>query len=376
MLRDTIVFVIGIFCLCVPNLAAIGQAPSPAFALPQPTEKPPTLTFEQLRNGVRQYYQAIRALEVELERTSEVASFDPDFGRVIPRSRHRFAFKGEKRMASHSGPPQGQPDGPLTLESTVVFTGDASRQYRPASGSGIIQRAKMQTVDINPYMFALAIPVRDRDRDLASESVYHLPYALEHAKLDWRVNPKLETVDGAECHVVSESNTKQRIWIDPKIGYAMRFRERHWPVKDTPTSQWPLGQHIALGGYRQLVDGVWLPERIETVQFASEPQILWNLVSHHSTLRVTKLAINEQVPESLFTLSFPPGTLVHDEVRNRDYRIGESNEELDLTVAEGREEVSASGSSWWLVLINVVVAVVIVVILVYLRRAKRRRAAD
>ena len=78
--------------------------------LPQHTDKRATLTFDQLRDGIRQYYRRIRAIEVEYNETVEVAPFDAAAKGSIPKGEHHFASKGEKRMASQSFPPRGKPD--------------------------------------------------------------------------------------------------------------------------------------------------------------------------------------------------------------------------------------------------------------------------
>ena len=241
-----------------------------------------------------------------------------------------------------------------------------------------ILQHKDDFIDTDPYMASLAIPVRDSDRSRVSKTDWFLPYALDVPELEWKVSPKLEIADGAECHVL-ESKYRQRIWVDPKIGYAIRFRERDAPIKDKSADQWPLGERHAFGSYRKFTGEIWLPERIVAVGYADTtvPENLWNRVSRRSTLQVTKLAVNDNVPDSLFTMSFPPGTFVMDEVHNRNYRIGKSNEELDVLVQEGRGELPGSPSrrSWVMILLNVVAIIALASLFVYWKVAKKRRAA-
>ncbi|MGO9115327.1 MAG: hypothetical protein ACLP9L_39445, partial [Thermoguttaceae bacterium] len=259
---------------------------------------------------------------VEYEQITEVLSVQAeDKGTIIPRSTHHFAFKGECRFCSGSFPPADEPSGPLQPEMTLAFNGDASRKYRPAEMQGFIQKDKDHFVDLDAYMNALAVPISDKDRSVASMTDYFLPYALDRAKLGWKVCPKLEMVDGAECHVL-ESKDRHRIWVDPQLGYAMRFREIYWAAKDRPISQYPLWMRDEFGSYRQLADGMWLPQRIMSEQHptACSAENRCNRVGFRNLLQVSKLAINEQVPDTRFTISFPPGTLVADTINNRVYR--------------------------------------------------------
>jgi len=319
-----------------PLLMAFGQGRSQVIALPQPTEKPATFAFEQLRDGIRQYYREIKAIEVEYEQTTDVVSAEPGDEHVIPRAMHRFASRGEKRLCCGSYPPRGKAGATLELGSTHAFNGDYYQVYTPAEKTGFIARSKDPFVDSDAYMRALAIPVSDRDGSFVSRTEYFFPYVLDHADFEWKVSPKLEIVDGAECHVL-ESKFRQRIRVDPRIGYAMRFRERYWPVKDRPANQLPLGVRNLFSSYRQLADGIRLPQRIDSVQYTSPslPENLWNRVRFVVVRQAAKLAINEQVEDSLFTLSFPSGTVVTDTIRNRAYRIGSANEELDVIVEKG-----------------------------------------
>ncbi|MGO9115325.1 MAG: hypothetical protein ACLP9L_39435 [Thermoguttaceae bacterium] len=290
---------------------------------PQPTDKPATLSFEQLHDGIRQYYQGLTAIEVEYEQITEVLSVQAeDKGTIIPRSTHHFAFKGEKRLCSRCFPPRDQPSGPLQSEMTLAFNGDACHHYQPAEMTGFIAREKDPYLDSDAYMRILAVPISDKDRSLITKTDYFLPYALDRAKLGWKVCPKLEMVDGAECHVL-ESKYRHRIWVDPQLGYAMRFRERYWQVAFRPVSHYLLGVRNEFGDFRQFADGMWLPERVVSVQYntsAGRTKNLSNRVSHRTIRQVSKLAINEQIPDTLFTISFPPGTLVTDTINNRVYR--------------------------------------------------------
>jgi len=380
MVRNMIILsFIGVLCQAWQGGSSFGQGKSPEIAPPQPTDKPATLTFTQLRDGVRQYYQKLKALEIEYDMITEVVSPEPGLSTIVPRKRQHFAFKGEKRFASQSAPPRGKATAPFETDLTLAFDGKANYQYQPPQKQGSIDGSKRSFVDICPYVHALGIPIRDEDRSLVSEADNFLPFALDRADLEWTVNPKLEMVDGVECHVL-ESKGKQRIWIDPTSGYAMRFREFRQYIEDKPATQWPLFERYGFRKYRQVADGVWLPERIEIVTFtpARSPENLWNRAKWSIVHEAKRLAVNENVADALFTLSFPPGTLVDDTIRNRCFRIGKSNEEVDLVAAARRDVLSGSVSRrrWWVISLNVLAIIVLALILMYRQIVKRRRSSQ
>jgi hypothetical protein len=351
--------------------------------LPQATDKAAGLSAEELRNGVRQYYAKLRAIEVGYEMTTETIAVMPNDRPVIPRTISHFAFRGEKRFKSQGAP--SAPGAGAKMEETDVWAldgGGVQRGYRPPDEAGEV-RGKDPYIDDDAYMQALAIPLTDMERSLVGKSDWFLPSALDQATFEWKVRAKLETVEGVECHVL-ENKYRQGIWIDPAIGFAARFRETYQFLKDRPVSEQPLFERHLFSDYRQVADGVWLPQRIEICQYIPTiaPQDRWNRESFRNVLKVTKLAVGDQVADSLFTFSFPRGTSVIDIIHNKIYRVGNANQELDVqeldvTVAQGREQISGSlsRSRWWLILVSVVAIVVVAVILLYRRAAERRRAA-
>lgn len=64
--------------------------------------------------------------------------------------------------------------------------------------------------------------------------------------------------------------------------------------------------------YRRSVESVWLPKHW-TCHYQSLPLAL--------ECEVTKLAVNERLPEQIFRIDFPAGTLVFDETTGRQYLI-------------------------------------------------------
>ncbi len=124
------------------------------------------------------------------------------------------------------------------------------------------------------------------------------------------------------------------------------------------------GEHPWLVSNRQAMPV--LPRRRHEV---SEP-----VEERHDTVAM-RLAVNDDVPDSLFELSFPPGTVVFDEVRDVFYTVGDNGKELDGVVEVARQTLDAKRpghpNSWLMVNIAAVAVIVATLVLRFARRQRR-----
>jgi hypothetical protein len=336
--------------------SALAQQESAPFPLPTPTDKPATATFDELREGIKQYYQQLWAVEVEYRVIPK--------GVGAPRLTCHYAMKGEKRVRDQTGA-DGRP-------YAQAYDGELFQLHQADKKAALILKQKQSFVDRDAYLDALGIPLSDMDRANVSWLPKVFPYSLDVRGLEWAVEPTLQMVDGAECHVLVSAD-RQRLWIDPQIGFAMRFRERYQPVKGLPKAEWPLLARYFYREFEKTQAGIWLPKRNEIVSYASarSPRSKWNQTRWNEVHEVTRIAVGHQVKDSVFRFEFPPGTEVEDRVLGRFYRIGESGEELDMLVGRGRDELAKSGSRvpGWLLLLNIAMVAALALTLGYrLRR--------
>jgi hypothetical protein len=311
--------------VAVPALV-VAQQDSSLMPMPPPTNKPATLTFEQLRRGVGQNREELWALEVEYEvRSTHTGGPWPKF---------HFAMKGEKRRRD-----RWEPIGGLYGQTYS----DTSEVWDRKGKHATIKAGKYEWVDVDSYADALALAVSDSKRARAVS----LTSILHKADLEWTVKPTLESVDGADCHVLEcKGFLGNRIWIDPQLGFAMRFQETHQPIPEKPNVKRPLLARYRYREFEKVPPGVYLPRMIDIVAYngTTTPESMWNQVTFTQTLNVTKLAVGQHVDDGLFRFAFTPGTRVQDHVRDRFYRIGRLGEELDMMVGKGREELGKGRS--------------------------------
>ena len=335
---------------------------------PVRTSRKSHLTFDEIRTGVTNLYKGVWALEVEYvettnNRTAKTTS--------VPKMRYHFAFKGEKRMKSQYVGDAAETD------FTVAFDETRSQHYTPVPPRGRISKKKDPFSDVDAYAYALGLALRDAERSAATPT-YELPAALHNKKAEWFVEGQLESVDGAECHVLRSDPTSQRIRVDPAVGFAVRFREFRQPVDRMTSDQYPLMTVVKFGSFVEVSPHTWLPKHISSIDYVRTraPREQWNQVFYTCDFDVTTLKAGRQVGDETFNLTFPKGTTVFDGVRNRTYRIGDANAELDVAVREGQAALATNPNSNWryyLVGINVIVVIGVLVLSVWYRREPRIR---
>ncbi len=168
------------------------------------------------------------------------------------------------------------------------------------------------------------------------ESIEYVPAALARPDL-YRVHPKLELVDGNACHLITSD--QDAIWIDHRHGFGIR--RRVYFILTGPKDPGCLSSVQMAGDYHDLGDGLWLPKAgvflIYTAQ--ADPESMRGKLAHVQTTKVSRLEVNN-VPDSLFELSFPGGTMVYDEIESKVYTAPHGEGMLDRALAEGQPIVA------------------------------------
>ena len=146
-----------------------------------------------------------------------------------------------------------------------------------------------------------------------------------------------EVMDGAWCHVV-EYPGRDRIWLDPAAGFAMR--QRMCFSGDPPR----LKQIIRARDFHEVEAGVWLPFSLERVAYdptrcddSGAPAV--ELAVQCSLLK----AEANKVRDEDFHFSPPAGTLVQDRDTGEMWQIPGGLELLDriIGIAKGRIRIYA-----------------------------------
>ncbi len=206
-----------------------------------------------------------------------------------------------------------------------------------------------------------------------------LPGALDAFRYDTR--SALESAeDGSACVVLSGQRKqggleiRSTIWLDVDHGLMIRRNEQS-------TGDGTVGYRIVADDPRPVPgsSGIFLPGRCRLFEFAPyyAPGNLKGKALAQTEMTLLDCKANDLVPDSIFELTPPPGTLVNDYRKGADiglktgypleFVVPADASELDRVIDEARREVTArqvqSSGSRLFVLLNVVgVAVLVLVV--------------
>jgi hypothetical protein len=197
---------------------------------------------------------------------------------------------------------------PIDPEREFGFDGDKLRSKNPKGRSGGIlppeQARKDELYFTQEYLSAIGMKLPDPFKTANDRKDERFPDAF--ARRGFRVGAALERIDGHPCVVVSRDG-KETVWIDPAIGYAVRKHSANYPDTDL------LREVYHNTDFQEVAPGLWLPRRcayelcgppLAPVKYRGKPMLRFI----HD---VKKFSLND-VPDSLFTLSFEPGMIIND----------------------------------------------------------------
>jgi len=296
------------------------------FPQPLPVDLRANYAPAELREGLRQRFGKIKALEIDYIFHTQCFEGEDD---IVPWGHHHFAFSAEKRFKAQSGPCC---DGEYLYPHYVwAWDGKLQQTFHPDCENAYLEAEQDTWTNCDLYLSNAGILADSLEVERANSKSCSMPWIrrILNSTDRWQVQNGLESVDGAPCHVVQIGN-RHKIWLDHAVDFAVRFRESY--RRRHPFSQWQLIGRSAYRDYRCLAENLWLPWRLESIAFESNPASIDRSEqrARYSIHEAQKLAANADVPESLFTLQFPVGTVVRDKAHRRFYRLGENGEETKL----------------------------------------------
>ena len=354
--------------------------------VPTATTAPATMGVDQILSGIVQSIKKLRALDADFTDLVRSRSSDPGSNLVIPYSFRRSAFKGEKRYSfsrklryPHKGDLAADIAArPAVGEYVRAFDGRVQRFLDEAQGRGGILDAKDGSADSQILPFLLGVQISDDVRAWPLKTrvwARSRPDVYEARGLCWTVEPFLQEVEGVKCHVITELRVGLRQWIDPALGFAVRFEETQRQDPATGDARPDVEFRSLRSDFREVGQGIWLPHRIAIVDYpgSGKASVQPTVAVKRRDIEVLRMAVNEDVPDALFELKFRSGTTVSDTLRGVVYVVGGNGEELDCTVAAAREVLDNHPTprySIWLWL-NTAIVTLIAAALAWRRLARR-----
>ncbi|MCA9078832.1 MAG: hypothetical protein KDA93_27660 [Planctomycetaceae bacterium] len=194
----------------------------------------------------------------------------------------------------------------------------------------------------------------------------------------WSIESDSELVGDDRCVLVT--NGDRRLWLAEDFAYAVRKSEEFFPDSRI------LGSRIVLSEFTEVAEDVWMPQRIVSERFPhprkNPPNRIRGMPLVKDVYEVEEIHAND-VPNSLFRYSTPPGTLVFDFTQEGDgeglslaYRVpadeADSEESVFNAVSKrASNETSGRSLAWNFFVIANVVLLLIVGAVWLLIRARR-----
>ena len=359
-------------------LASLRESP---YQTVRESNAPARFTLAELRKGQLAWRDALRSLYVEFRREYETIATTPSDrsqnkgdrpGKLLPPLEYVYAFKGDKCYTRYAPYQKDKRDQVVYVSA---YDGHQMRRYEPHRAVGFVDPARLIDFEANAVWYCdfISLPV-GKQAELQRQSAWYIPTALSMDSV-YQVRPRLEEVEGAPCHVVS--NGWDTFWIDARHGFCLR--RRVWFRKmdmDDPGCV----MYVYMPTHFEEIDkGIWLPRLCFRMDYATQedPEEWWGTLKGVLKVTVSELRAND-VPDSLFRLEFPPGTRVHDLIAKKVYIVPGGKELLDralqeaLPIVDGKVQPRRRRSLESLTRVLALSAVILVVAWLGVFWAKRR----
>lgn len=301
--------------------------------------------LERVRTAARLRDASLTQLRVHYRVRVEGSSAAKESGmldHVITDFEEVFAMKGQKCRAEVL-----QPGSPVR-NRVAVYNGQVCKIWRPNEGNAVVQIPVSANAQDCSYLSSVFFPYGEEDKFAIEKGDFTFTLLRTLEQDAWRILPVRENVDGVSC-VVVERGPLEKVFVDPDRSYTLIKREYAGPKKQKRITQ--------MYQLRSIAPHAWLPAHVETKIISIANPDAWLKQS----FEVLELATD--VPDSLFTLSFPPGTVVSDNIARMVYQVpapGEHQLARSITASSQMFRRGRSVQAWLvpisLALIGILVA--------------------
>lgn len=146
--------------------------------------------------------------------------------------------------------------------------------------------------------------------------------------------PATESLEGVDCVVATfgpPGQARSKVWLDPKRGFAV-LQIINYNPNDVSKPWWI----VRNSQWKDCGNGVWLPAKtvLTTCLAMGSPKERWGVPAREDVYTASVMQVNEDLPDELFSVKFPPGTRVTDMVLNTSYVEGKEEEKIKDVVNE------------------------------------------
>jgi outer membrane lipoprotein-sorting protein len=197
----------------------------------------------------------------------------------------------------------------------IAYDGSATRRYRKDLNNGLITSQRHWPTVLTPDRFTnLYVDVKDLT----------MSEFLEASEIKTISSCKINQHDGylvevVHCDSSKEAPVEQKIYFDAEIGFI--------PVK-TETYRLDISKEMPVlitegVAYEKRADGVYFPTSAKALTYKRNSNGKMDLVTE-VRVSIPEVKVNVDLPQDIFTLKFPQGAKVYDEIYDISYTVGEA----------------------------------------------------
>ena len=288
-----------------------------------------SLSKDTLLMGVREQQSLIRTIEGTFKVSAvrigawshELAEEHRPPGDIVQKEKIDFAVEGKKLRTNYAFHRDPAGEG-YQYEREWAFNGEHGAWYEPrqsraevwhGEAPGCREHMRYQTVLLRQPATKNGLGVSD----------YNLGSLLQAKQA--RVRPNLESVEGAQCHVVDlifDGIVAMTAWINASRGF-LPVKSQFFRKGGVPYEEYQLSRIVEVG------EGIWLP--LKCVQKSHYPfSAEFAMTIEGADGDTPSLFVNREIPKGKFVIDFPPRTLVYDHALEVTYLAGSGMEHHDL----------------------------------------------
>ncbi len=281
--------------------------------------------IEAQRDSIDSFYtQTYRVQAPIIEDKSHSAKIYPQMQYL----QYEFAKAGNKVRYQEL---YGQNKDAIVYNKINIWNGKVVKTHTISDNLGTVdrnpQKEKFEVIN-DPVQFAM---LKDTT---ASGSPDYGQDVVALLKSEYSsIEPQTEIVNGHECIVVTlkyKDYTSYKVWLDPKLSFAVRRKVNYNP--EDCSKMW---YQIENDAFVDCGNGLYLPSKTKKTKylFKEHPCEEWGKESLVENFESPIVSINKELPEELFDIQYPEGTLLIDNIAGLTYTVGVKNIEDVLDVS-------------------------------------------
>jgi hypothetical protein len=282
------------------------------------------ISIAELRQGLRDADAAIKNFTVTVEHKSQ--SWTPTINRLVSPAtvrgvytveasgRARYEFAGERRDVSDKYVYQVQEKGVFDGKQQKSLEGDKERYLLGRVGEKPRLRWSFDPREYVLHYNNKSIADRTAEEGTILDGVVlRQGRRLVGVASKARVNP-----DGAKA--------RYHFLIDCERGFSVVRRSMQ--IYRPATREWFDYSLTETSDYAEVSPGIWLPARVRKTGYDRSVTNLNPAVVFKHEIQNTNWIVNADLPDSLFTLEYPPGIVIQDDQTGKQYQTVEIKDDM------------------------------------------------